>query len=753
MSAGQEIGPLFDLTIWGSVAAALGLAIHALMRRRSAAARHLVVLGFLTGMLALPIVLFSGRTVELAILPPVELDRAEPAGSTNLPDVVAVSPEAALSEAAMTRSSTSLPPSERLPSPLIVLYIAGVLATCAPLAAGFWKVSRTLRTAVPLDRRTSALPEDAVTLVSEEVRAPFVWGWLRPVLVLPGSSVSWSEATLENVLQHEVAHLERRDGLSQIVGRIATAMHWYNPLAWLLMKRLLLEAERASDDRVLASGTSAAAYAERLLTIASRSGRRFFLDEVAAVAMARPSQLATRIETLLDERSRRWKLPLWQTLIVIALTSATLSAAALVRFEPARAPLASPASAAEGSDQGWVEVDSSSLTLRPGVTAIVIGKGKVHLENDKRTLRWDEPVEMAIGSESGSSIKIWSDSELWFVVPATVDIDNVRGTRIRDVDPNASSRVQSSDGIQFYLAVDRQGRGMFVEPEDGIDPDFDLDFEFEFDGDEWDDVDPDWNFGSYESRNYNTNRNRNYNSTRSRSSDDGWEDDSDGEWNDESGWDDKPRKSDSYNARLSADESSLYPAIRYGRVEAARNLIESGYSPNEIWEGDGTPLIVAVRNGDRRMVEMLLDYDADPTLGVEGDGNALIVAAQHGELDLLELLVEAGGDINVGIEGDGSPLIAAARHGHIRILEYLLREGADIEKVVPGDENALMSASEAGRLDAVKLLVSRGADVNARVRVDRWGTNTSEVRTALSQAQKNGHDDVVAYLRSVGARR
>ena len=87
-----------------------------------------------------------------------------------------------------------------------------------------------------------------------------------------------------------------------------------------------------------------------------------------------------------------------------------------------------------------------------------------------------------------------------------------------------------------------------------------------------------------------------------------------------------------------------------------------------------------------------------------------------------------------------------------------------------GDENALIQASGAGRLETVKLLVSRGADVNARIRVnevaqyvhavyDNLGRRrevpvrrmNEEWRSPLSMARRGGHDDVAAFLVSVGA--
>ena len=73
---------------------------------------------------------------------------------------------------------------------------------------------------------------------------------------------------------------------------------------WMALARLRAERERACDDLVLVTGTRGSDYAEHLLDIA-RQFRRQGIG-VAAVAMARPSELEGRLLAILDPlRSRR----------------------------------------------------------------------------------------------------------------------------------------------------------------------------------------------------------------------------------------------------------------------------------------------------------------------------------------------------------------------------------------------------------------------------------------------------------------
>ena len=236
--------------------------------------------------------------------------------------------------------------------------------------------------------------------------------------------------------------------------------------------------------------------------------------------------------------------------------------------------------------------------------------------------------------------------------------------------------------------------------------------------------------------------------------------------------------------RRTALGRGLVEAAQDGDLEGVAELLDAGADVNALVRGDGTALLIAARRGDRRMVEMLLqrgaadiaapgdgsaliqaarqgfsdivrmliEGGADVDLPVAGDGSPLIMAARGGHAEIVRMLLDRGADVNLGVQGDGNPLIMAARGGHVDILRMLLDRGAIIDAEVPGDENAIISGSEAGHLEAVRYLVSRGANVNSRVWAEvGWPERRGEWRTPLNQARRNGHDDVVRYLLSVGA--
>ncbi|HTJ00908.1 MAG TPA: M56 family metallopeptidase [Dongiaceae bacterium] len=155
--------------------------------------------------------------------------------------------------------------------------------------------------------------------------SPMTWGYWRPVIALPVEALDWPEERLRVVLRHELAHVRRRDWLTQELARLACALYWFNPLVWLAARQMRAEREQACDDYVLNSGTQPTAYATHLVEIA----RQFTRPErmTGAVAMARPSGLEQRIHAILDDLRQRRALG---RKALVAIAGTVLSAGLLI---------------------------------------------------------------------------------------------------------------------------------------------------------------------------------------------------------------------------------------------------------------------------------------------------------------------------------------------------------------------------------------------------------------------------------------
>ena len=189
------------------------------------------------------------------------------------------------------------------------MWLAGALATLLPLVVGLVRLRRLASRATVVEggpwwqlgeelRRSAGLSSRVRLLVSDRAAQPVTWGWRRPTILLPASAAGWPAARLQVVLRHELAHVARGDWAVQLVAEGLRALHWFNPLAWIVCRRLRVASERACDDAVLARGVDGAQYAAHLLALARDvRGREPWL---AAPAMARSSSLEGRIRAMLN---------------------------------------------------------------------------------------------------------------------------------------------------------------------------------------------------------------------------------------------------------------------------------------------------------------------------------------------------------------------------------------------------------------------------------------------------------------------
>jgi hypothetical protein len=145
------------------------------------------------------------------------------------------------------------------------------------------------------------IDRDVRVLLCPDLSVPVTYGMVRPTILLPVESKEWSDAEIIAAMIHELEHVRRGDWIVQLSSRAIAIAYWPNPLVWLALRRLALEAERAADDAVVRRSERPSAYAEQLVALA-RQVRGFGLP---ALAMATPGNLAQRVEAILDSTRRR----------------------------------------------------------------------------------------------------------------------------------------------------------------------------------------------------------------------------------------------------------------------------------------------------------------------------------------------------------------------------------------------------------------------------------------------------------------
>jgi beta-lactamase regulating signal transducer with metallopeptidase domain/archaellum component FlaC len=159
---------------------------------------------------------------------------------------------------------------------LLGIYLAGVMILFARLLVGVCFSRRLERSARDIDEREAlrllrfrsciAGLQNAPRLKeSAALAVPATVGVARSAILLPADWRSWTEEQLDAILAHEVSHVARRDGLTQMLSLVHRAIFWFSPLGWWLDKQLTDLAEQASDEAALAGGADRRRYAETLL--------------------------------------------------------------------------------------------------------------------------------------------------------------------------------------------------------------------------------------------------------------------------------------------------------------------------------------------------------------------------------------------------------------------------------------------------------------------------------------------------------
>jgi beta-lactamase regulating signal transducer with metallopeptidase domain len=140
---------------------------------------------------------------------------------------------------------------------LAAIWILGVVSIAAYHVlrhARFMKMARRWSEAVtdteslgPLNGLKSELGIKARVALNlcQSVTSPMLVGFFRPVILLPPVKITGDE--LYFILKHELIHFQRRDLWGKALILTATALHWFNPMVYLMAKAAAVQCEITCD--------------------------------------------------------------------------------------------------------------------------------------------------------------------------------------------------------------------------------------------------------------------------------------------------------------------------------------------------------------------------------------------------------------------------------------------------------------------------------------------------------------------------
>jgi tetratricopeptide (TPR) repeat protein/Zn-dependent protease with chaperone function len=448
--------------IISTLTALIAMAAAFLLRRRSAALRHAILLA---GVLpfALPTQLLTSAGDKLASCVAVSAP-----SSQALADFALLLPR--------TTSAAAIPAiapeSHRLRDAAWLLWAAVFAASL-----GTW--ARRLLRRLPAVRQPEAPEIDALLeakrclKLEREVslriaatdRVPGASGWWRPCVILPdGLSAHLNVAELQAVRAHELAHVRRHDNLSAAAVRMIVSAFWFHPLLWWMERRMLAEREAACDELVLSHGAQPADYVSGILKVC-----RMSFAGPASYAGAAGSNLKDRMEQIMSTQLIRPSSPFLR-----AVPGALLALAVILPlstgFLQGQAPRTLPGpndalfrSAKDCFDQRkYPEAEALFQQLRqlePGQSRAIMGLTEVYMAEN----RTDQAIRLAQAEADKNPASIELRSALGNLLVRTEQYDKAVAEFQRALDTGRNLSTEAIASLHFRIAEALRRKGNINE--------------------------------------------------------------------------------------------------------------------------------------------------------------------------------------------------------------------------------------------------------------------------------------------------
>ncbi|MFC7538015.1 M56 family metallopeptidase [Sphingomonas sp. GCM10030256] len=180
---------------------------------------------------------------------------------------------------------------------LVAVTLLAVLRLLALRARASVLVDPTWLSALAHAQHRMNFKHGTALLSSSDLKSPISWGVMRPVILLNDEAIE-AHGQAEAIIAHELAHVRGLDWAKLLLGRIAVAIFWFNPLVWMLAREAHQLREETADDAVLAADVAGPDYAELLVGVARHDCKGLLLAS-HGVAPGKGS-LTRRVRRVLD---------------------------------------------------------------------------------------------------------------------------------------------------------------------------------------------------------------------------------------------------------------------------------------------------------------------------------------------------------------------------------------------------------------------------------------------------------------------
>lgn len=159
------------------------------------------------------------------------------------------------------------------------------------------------------------------------VETPILIGFFRPAIILPDKK--YEDVRLRNILMHEITHRKRHDILVKWLLIFAGAMHWFNPLVYLVRREINKACELACDESVIKGFdlSEMQQYGDTLIAVAANSIRK---KPVSTAMLEDKRNLKERLGAIMKHKKYSKGTVVAASAILVAIVCAVLAVGALL---------------------------------------------------------------------------------------------------------------------------------------------------------------------------------------------------------------------------------------------------------------------------------------------------------------------------------------------------------------------------------------------------------------------------------------
>jgi len=180
---------------------------------------------------------------------------------------------------------------------------------------GLWLLGTVICILIPLIstvilknklKHAESLPMDNERTIqvrkSDQISMPLTIGLNPKEIFVPSLWEQWSEECRVMILRHELAHIERRDGLVQLLQSLVRAVYFFHPLVWLLSKKMNEYREMACDDTTVGKDRQTSVeYSRYLVEIAEEITQNQLGCSSASALIRQKNQLLNRVKYQMED--------------------------------------------------------------------------------------------------------------------------------------------------------------------------------------------------------------------------------------------------------------------------------------------------------------------------------------------------------------------------------------------------------------------------------------------------------------------